>query len=203
MVALSETRRPSAGRRGEGHRISPTRRRALAAALCSAGWPLGVGPRAAHRGSRARRRARSTRTRARPSTCASRDLLLARMTLEEKVAQMITLWDTKADVMPTAGSTSIRPRRARRTPTASARSPARPTGAAGRRWPRRGRHRRALARHASTIAFVNAVQRWARDQDPARHPGAVPRGSRSTATWRPTRRASRRRSGWPAASTPT
>ena len=91
--------------------------------------------------------------------------LMARMTLEEKVAQMIALWGTKADVMRTGGldfdpakaSTAYpngfgqvtRPSDRRGGPQV-----AEVAGGTGARW--RGTE--------STIAFVNAVQRWARER---------------------------------------
>ncbi len=91
--------------------------------------------------------------------------LMARMTLEEKVAQTISLWGTKADVMRTGG-TEFDPAKASAAYPASFGQVTRPSdlrggpsvaavaGGTGARF--RGT--------ASTIAFVNAVQRWARDQ---------------------------------------
>lgn len=93
-----------------------------------------------------------------------RDLMM-RMTLDEKVAQLIALWGTKADVMvanglefdaakaaaayPNGVGQVTRPSDRRGGPQASAAA-----GGTAARW--RGA--------ASTIAFVNAVQRWARDE---------------------------------------
>ena len=88
--------------------------------------------------------------------------LLSRMTLEEKVAQMTALWATKADVMdgldfsPAKASAAYphgigqitRPSDRRGGPQVAA-----VAGGTGARW--RG--------SASTIAFVNAAQAWARD----------------------------------------
>nr|WP_235532971.1 glycoside hydrolase family 3 N-terminal domain-containing protein [Sphingomonas sp. Leaf412] len=89
--------------------------------------------------------------------------LLARMTLEEKVAQMTALWATKAEVMtgldftPAKASAAYphgigqitRPSDRRGGPQVAA-----VAGGTGARW--RG--------GASTIAFVNAAQRWAREE---------------------------------------
>ncbi|WP_416366455.1 glycoside hydrolase family 3 protein [Sphingomonas aurantiaca] len=89
--------------------------------------------------------------------------LMARMTLEEKVGQTISLWATKADVM-TPGGLEFDPARATAAYPAgfgqvnsALRQARRPSvaavaGGTGAQW--RG--------SASTIAFVNAVQRWAR-----------------------------------------
>ena len=89
--------------------------------------------------------------------------LLARMTLEEKVAQTIALWASKAEVMapgsldfdsdrasaayPDGIGQITRPSDRRGGPEVAA-----PAGGTGARW--RG--------SASTIGFVNAVQRWTR-----------------------------------------
>lgn len=89
--------------------------------------------------------------------------LLARMTLEEKVAQITALWATKAEVMdgldfaPAKASAAYphgigqitRPSDRRGGPAVAA-----VAGGTGARW--RG--------GASTIAFVNAAQRWARTE---------------------------------------
>lgn len=89
--------------------------------------------------------------------------LLGRMTLEEKVAQMTALWATKADVMdgldfaPAKASAAwpqgigqiTRPSDRRGGPQAAV-----VAGGTGARW--RGA--------ASTIAFVNAAQKWAREE---------------------------------------
>lgn len=88
--------------------------------------------------------------------------LLARMTLEEKVGQMIALWGAKAEIMVDGGldfdpakadaayphgfGQITRPSDRRGGPQVAA-----VAGGTGARW--RG--------SASTIAFVNAVQRWA------------------------------------------
>ncbi len=88
--------------------------------------------------------------------------LLGRMTLEEKVGQIIALWGAKADIMVTGGldfdaakasaayphgfGQVTRPSDRRGGPQV-----ANVAGGSGARW--RGA--------ASTIAFVNAVQRWA------------------------------------------
>lgn len=90
--------------------------------------------------------------------------LLSRMTLEEKVAQTIALWATKADVMgPDLGFDPARASRAypqgigqitRPSDKRGAADVAATAGGVGARW--RGT--------ASTVAFVNAAQRWARDQ---------------------------------------
>jgi beta-glucosidase len=89
--------------------------------------------------------------------------LIGRMTLEEKVAQMTALWATKADVMdgldfaPAKASAAYpqgigqitRPSDRRGGPQAAV-----VAGGTGARW--RGA--------ASTIAFVNAAQKWAREE---------------------------------------
>jgi len=89
--------------------------------------------------------------------------LLSRMTLEEKVAQTTALWATKADVMdgldfaPIKASAAYphgigqitRPSDRRGGPQVAA-----VAGGTGARW--RG--------GASTIAFVNAAQKWAREE---------------------------------------
>jgi beta-glucosidase len=91
--------------------------------------------------------------------------LLGRMTLEEKVGQLIALWGTKAEVMveggldfdpakasaayPNGFGQITRPSDRRGGPQVAA-----VAGGNGARW--RGT--------ASTIAFVNAVQRWAREK---------------------------------------
>jgi beta-glucosidase len=89
--------------------------------------------------------------------------LMARMTLEEKVGQTISLWATKADVM-TVGGLTFDPARATAAYPAGFGQVTRPSdlrggpsvaavaGGTGARF--RG--------SASTIAFVNAVQRWAK-----------------------------------------
>lgn len=90
--------------------------------------------------------------------------LMARMTLDEKVAQMIALWGTKSEVMvsdgldfdPAKASAAYpngigqitRPSDRRGGPQVSE-----VAGGTGARW--RG--------SASTVAFVNAAQRWARE----------------------------------------
>jgi beta-glucosidase len=91
--------------------------------------------------------------------------LMARMTLDEKVAQMIALWGTKAEVMA-EGSLDFDPARASKAYPDGFGQITRPSdrrggpqvaavaGGTGARW--RGT--------ASTIAFVNAVQRWAREE---------------------------------------
>ncbi|WP_347302789.1 glycoside hydrolase family 3 N-terminal domain-containing protein [Croceibacterium sp. TMG7-5b_MA50] len=88
--------------------------------------------------------------------------LLARMTLEEKVGQMIALWGTKSEIMA-AGGLDFDPRKAARAYPAGFGQITRPSdrrggpqaaqvaGGTGARW--RGAE--------STITFVNAVQRWA------------------------------------------
>jgi beta-glucosidase len=89
--------------------------------------------------------------------------LLGRMTLEEKCAQLISLWGTKAQVMdgldfdpgkataayPDGFGQVTRPSDRRGGPQVEA-----VAGGTGARW--RGSE--------STIAFVNAVQRWAREK---------------------------------------
>lgn len=99
-----------------------------------------------------------------PTDLRVRDLL-RRMTLEEKVAQTISLWATKADVMRTGGL-DFDPAKASTAYPAGFGQVTRPSdlrggpqvaavaGGTGARF--RGT--------ASTIAFVNAVQRWARDE---------------------------------------
>ena len=89
--------------------------------------------------------------------------LMARMTLEEKVGQTISLWATKADVM-VPGGLDFDPARTTAAYPAGFGQVTRPSdkrggpsvavtaGGTGAAW--RGT--------ASTIAFVNAVQRWAR-----------------------------------------
>ncbi|MGP7795477.1 glycoside hydrolase family 3 N-terminal domain-containing protein [Sphingomonas sp. CLY1604] len=91
--------------------------------------------------------------------------LLGRMTLEEKVAQLIALWGDKAQVMA-AGGLAFDPARAsaaypdgfgqitRPSDRRGGPQVAEVAGGNGARW--RGT--------ASTIAFVNAVQRWARER---------------------------------------
>ena len=77
-------------------------------------------------------------------------------------------------------ATSRRSGRRRPSPTASVRSPGPPTGAASRR--RRAARparppARAIATPRETADYINAAQRWAVEQHPARHPDADPRGS--------------------------
>ena len=98
------------------------------------------------------RSSRPTATRRSRSTSASRDLL-ARMTLEEKVAQLQGLWKRNAEDAGRRGHASIRPAPARCSATASAswRGPARSPD------PPPGRHVRSARQHAE---FVNAVQKW-------------------------------------------
>jgi beta-glucosidase len=91
--------------------------------------------------------------------------LLGRMTLEEKVGQLISLWGTKAQVM-TDGGLDFDPAKASAAYPDSFGQITRPSdrrggpqvaavaGGNGARW--RG--------GASTIAFVNAAQRWARER---------------------------------------
>jgi len=88
--------------------------------------------------------------------------LLSRMTLDEKVAQLISLWATKAEVM-VEGGLDFDPAKASRAYPNGFGQVTRPSdrrggpevaevaGGTGARW--RG--------SASTIRFVNAVQRWA------------------------------------------
>ncbi|MFD1949973.1 glycoside hydrolase family 3 N-terminal domain-containing protein [Sphingomonas arantia] len=90
--------------------------------------------------------------------------LMARMTLEEKVAQTIALWGTKAGVMRDGGL-DFDPAKAQTAYPNGFGQVTRPSdrrggpevaevaGGTGARW--RGT--------ASTVAFVNAVQKWARD----------------------------------------
>ncbi|NTS65550.1 glycoside hydrolase family 3 C-terminal domain-containing protein [Sphingomonas sp. HHU CXW] len=99
-----------------------------------------------------------------PTDLRVRDLL-GRMTLEEKVAQLIALWGTKSEVMQ-PGGLAFDPARASAAYPAGFGQVTRPSdlrggpeiaavaGGTGARF--RG--------SASTIAFVNAVQRWAREE---------------------------------------
>ena len=125
---------------------------ALTPGVVMAAIPGAVYPRETYRDSRA------------PVDLRVRDLM-ARMTVEEKVAQTISLWATKADVMTTGGLT-FDPAKASAAYPASFGQVTRPSdlrggpsvaavaGGTGARF--RG--------SASTIAFVNAVQRWAREE---------------------------------------
>lgn len=91
--------------------------------------------------------------------------LLSRMTLEEKVAQMIALWATKQDVM-VEGGLDFDPARASRAYPAGFGQITRPSdrrggpavadvaGGTGARW----------RTPEDTVKFVNAVQRWATTQ---------------------------------------
>ncbi|MDX3910748.1 MAG: glycoside hydrolase family 3 N-terminal domain-containing protein [Sphingobium sp.] len=86
--------------------------------------------------------------------------LLGRMTLEEKVGQIIALWATKADIMddltfspakasaayPASFGQITRPSDRRGAPAGSTQA-----GGTGARW----------RTPADTVAFINAVQRWA------------------------------------------
>lgn len=84
--------------------------------------------------------------------------LLARMTLEEKIAQLLTVWDNKVEIQNP--DDSFDPARA------SARYPnglgqlARPSDRRGPASPRTVRRRSV----ADSVAYVNAVQRWAIEQ---------------------------------------
>lgn len=89
--------------------------------------------------------------------------LLSRMTLEEKVGQLIALWGTKADIMDDltfnpAKATAAYPdgfgQITRPSDRRGGLQSADVAGGTGARW--RGSE--------STIAFVNAVQRWARER---------------------------------------
>ncbi|MBO9527020.1 MAG: glycoside hydrolase family 3 protein, partial [Sphingobium yanoikuyae] len=86
--------------------------------------------------------------------------LLGRMTLEEKVGQIIALWATKADIMddltfspakaskayPASFGQITRPSDRRGAPNGSTQA-----GGVGARW----------RTPADTVAFINAVQKWA------------------------------------------
>jgi beta-glucosidase len=88
--------------------------------------------------------------------------LLSRMTLEEKVGQIIALWATKAQIMDDLTFSPQRP--APPIPPASARSPGHRTGAGRPMAPRR---RAGSARWRSpedTVRFINAVQTWAKNE---------------------------------------
>ncbi|OHT18501.1 glycoside hydrolase family 3 N-terminal domain-containing protein [Edaphosphingomonas haloaromaticamans] len=99
-----------------------------------------------------------------PAEARVRDLL-SRMTLEEKVAQMIALWATKQDVM-VEGGLDFDPARASRAYPAGFGQITRPSdrrggpavadvaGGTGARW----------RTPEDTVKFVNAVQRWATTQ---------------------------------------
>ena len=79
--------------------------------------------------------------------------LLARMTLEEKVAQLQGIWNRKREIQGRATAGSIRRKRRRSSARASARS----------RGRARSPGRRAIATGASAreqAEFVNAVQKW-------------------------------------------
>lgn len=89
--------------------------------------------------------------------------LTARMTLEEKVAQMIALWATKADVLdglefsPRKASTAYPAGVGQITRASDKRGVPGISGASGgaaERW----------RTPAQTVEFVNAVQRWAREE---------------------------------------
>ena len=106
------------------------------------------------------------------------DDLLARMTLEEKVAQMLGIWQGKANITD-AGDRPLRSR----------------TRAA--LVPRRHRAHRAAERPARRARRGGVHQRGAAvdaGQHAARHPRAVSRGSAARPAGRRRRRASRRRS---------
>jgi len=98
---------------------------------------------------------------AQPVEARVRDLL-GRMTLDEKIAQMISLWATKADIMADGGL-DFDPAKASRAYPASFGQITRPSdrrggpavanvaGGTGARW----------RTPADTVKFINAVQRWA------------------------------------------
>lgn len=81
--------------------------------------------------------------------------LLARMTLEEKVAQMITLWDSKADVQ-NADTTWNAAKASQKFPDGLGQI-ARPSDRSGPSSPRTNK----LRSIAESVDYVNAVQNWA------------------------------------------
>ena len=105
------------------------------------------------------------------------------MTLEEKVAQMITVWEHKDRIQT---PTAISPPSARRRPSerpGPGRAPVRPPRRRGPGRDRRRRRHRPAARPRRR-ARPRLYQRRAAlgdGADPARHPDPVPRGSRCTA----------------------
>jgi beta-glucosidase len=94
---------------------------------------------------------------ARPVAARVEDLL-ARMTLEEKIAQLVTVWGGKTELMDSRGR--IDPARLRRVHPHGMGQFARPSDARGPASPREVRGRDP----AETVALVNAVQRYAVEQ---------------------------------------
>ena len=81
--------------------------------------------------------------------------LLARMTLEEKVAQLMTVWTNKTEMLD--ASFQFDPAEARRNFPNGIGQFARPNDLSGPMSPRAAPHRNAR----DTVALVNAIQRWA------------------------------------------
>jgi len=87
--------------------------------------------------------------------------LLARMTLDEKIAQLWALWDTKRDVM-VDGSPDFSPEKASRNYPDGFGQITRPSDQRGVLPAELAKtHHLPSRQGAQTIAFVNAVQRWA------------------------------------------
>ena len=86
--------------------------------------------------------------------------LMARMTLDEKIAQLWALWETKADIMVDGGMDF--------SPAKAARAYPNGFGQITRPSDKRGLQPLAKSkgwrRGAETIAFINAVQHWATEQ---------------------------------------
>lgn len=126
--------------------------------------------------------------------------LLARMTLPEKIAQLRAAWARKADMIdglafdPAKASAAFPDGIGHVTRPSDKRSVPGVAGAAGgtaARW----------RSPAETVAFINALQKWAVEETRLGIPCCCTR-NRSTAIWRPRRPCSPRRSRSPAASTP-
>lgn len=83
------------------------------------------------------------------------DDLIARMTLDEKIAQIITMWDNKSEIFDDANEFDIAKARAKF--PAGIGQFARPSDATGPGSPRETPGRDA----AATVRLVNALQRWA------------------------------------------
>jgi beta-glucosidase len=84
--------------------------------------------------------------------------LLARMTLEEKIAQITTIWTGKSEIQD--AENHFDPAKASANRPNGIGQIARPSDVSGPSSPRQVR-RRSIE---NSVAYVNAVQRWAREQ---------------------------------------